>query len=141
MKTYIKVALFFVLFIAVAGILAGLYFYNLKHTDMSKAKPDFVLTSSAVQKEFEENETTSSAKYINKILEITGSIISVSTGKDNSATVSLKTDNDMSSVSCTFPAVSDPSAFKPGDNITLRGQCSGFLIDVQMFKCALDKTK
>ena len=30
MKTYVKVALFFVTFIAVAAILAALYYYNLK---------------------------------------------------------------------------------------------------------------
>ena len=108
----------------------ALYMFNLKHTDMAKAKPDFVITATALQKEFEDNETTASAKYINKILEVTGTIASVTPAESNNLNISLKTGNDISSVICTFPAIGDPSKFKTGDEITLRGECSGFLMDL-----------
>lgn len=136
MKTYVKVVLFFVFFIAVSAILAALYFYNLKHTDMSKAHPDFVITATALLKEFEDNETSASAKYVNKILEVDGIIGSINTAKDNILTISLRTESDLSSVICTFPAVADPSKFRAGDSITLRGECSGFLMDVLLNNCA-----
>ena len=136
MKTYVKVVLFFVFFIAVSAILAALYFYNLKHTDMSKAHPDFVITATALLKEFEDNETSASAKYVNKILEVDGIIGSINTAKDNILTISLRTESDLSSVICTFPAIADPSKFRAGDSITLRGECSGFLMDVLLNNCA-----
>jgi hypothetical protein len=136
MKTYIKVTLFFLFFIAVSAVLAGLYFFNLKHTDMSKARPDFVITATALEKEFEANETQASTRYINKILEVNGIIASINTAKDNILTISLKTGSDLSSVICTFPAVADPSKFRAGDSITLRGECSGFLMDVLLNNCA-----
>jgi hypothetical protein len=136
MKTYVKVVLFFVFFIVVSAILAALYFYNLKHTDMSKAHPDFVITATALLKEFEDNETSASAKYVNKILEVDGIIGSINTAKDNILTISLRTESDLSSVICTFPAVADPSKFRAGDSITLRGECSGFLMDVLLNNCA-----
>ena len=136
MKTYVKVVLFFVFFIAVSLILAALYFYNLKHTDMSKAHPDFVITATALLKEFEDNETNASAKYVNKILEVEGIISSINTAKDNILTLSLKTESDLSSVICTFPAIADPSKFRAGDSIKLRGECSGFLMDVLLNNCA-----
>jgi hypothetical protein len=143
MKTYVKVALFFVTFIAIAAILAALYFYNLKSTDMAKAKPDFVITSSDLQKEFEADETKASVKYINKILEVTGKIVSVKPAENKVVSISLVTESDLSSVICTFPAVSDPAVFKVGDEITVRGECSGFLMDVLLNNCALivQKTK
>jgi len=53
MKPYVKVALFFVSFIAFAAILAALYLYNLKNTDLTKARPDYVLSATLLQKEFE----------------------------------------------------------------------------------------
>jgi len=137
MKTYVKVALFFVTFIALAAILAALYYYNLKATDMSKAKPDFILTASALQKAFEDDETKASVIYINKILEVTGNIASVKPAENNVVSISLVTDSDLSSVICTFPAVSDPSVFRVGDQITMRGECSGFLMDVLLNNCAL----
>ena len=137
MKTYVKVALFFVIFIALAAILAALYFYNLKATDMSKAKPDFIVTASALQKAFEDDETRASITFINKIVEVTGNIASVKPAENSVVSISMVTESDLSSVICTFPAVSDPSIFRVGDQITLRGECSGFLMDVLLNNCAL----
>jgi hypothetical protein len=137
MKIYVKVALFFVTFIALAAILAALYYYNLKATDMSKAKPDFIITASALQKAFEDDETKASVSYINKILEVTGNIATVKPAENSVVSISLVTESDLSSVICTFPAVSDPSILRVGDQITLRGECSGFLMDVLLNNCAL----
>jgi hypothetical protein len=137
MRTYVKIALFFVSFIALSAILAALYLYNLKKTDMAKAKPDFVITASALQKAFEDDETAASTKYINKILEVTGTIASVKPAENNVLSISLITGSDISSVICTFPAITDISKFRTGSEITLRGECSGFLLDVLLNYCAV----
>ncbi len=139
MKTFVKIALLVVSFIALSAILAALYMYNLKHTDMAKAKPDFVITASLLQREFENNETEASKRYVNKILEVTGKIGSVKPAGNNIISISLETGNDLSSVICTFPAIADPSTLRTGDNITLRGECSGFLMDVLLNNCAIIK--
>ena len=139
MKTYIKILLVVVMFIGLAAILAALYMYNLKQTDMAKAKPDFVITATALQKEFEDNEAAASAKYISKIVEITGTVASVKPAENNIVNISLVTGSDLSSVICTFAAISDPSSVKAGDVITIRGECSGFLMDVLLNNCAILK--
>jgi hypothetical protein len=136
MKTYIKIALFVVSFIALSAIMAALYMYNLKHTDMAKARPDFVVPASVLQKAFEEDETAASTKYKNKILEVTGIIASIEPAGNNVLSISLVTGSDLSSVICTFPAIKDASKFKTGNEITLRGECSGFLMDVLLNNCA-----
>jgi hypothetical protein len=141
MKPYVKVALFVVLFIAISAILAALIMYNKKHTDTARAKPDFVLTATSLQKEFEDNETTASARYINKILEVSGTIASVTQADSSNLNVSLKTGNDMSSVICTFHSRTDDPKFNEGDEITLRGECSGFLMDVLLNNCAAVPTR
>jgi hypothetical protein len=142
MKPYVKIALFVVSFIALSAILAALYMYNLKHTDMAKAKPDFVITASELLKEFEDNETVASTRYINKILEVKGTIASVKPAENNVINISLMTGSDLSSVICTFNAIADPSVLKTGDAITLRGECSGFLMDVLLNNCAvIEKSK
>jgi hypothetical protein len=137
MKTYIKTALFVVSFIALLAILAALYYYNLEHSDTSKAKPDFIISASLLQKEFEDNETAASTKYINKIIEVSGKISSVKTGDNNITSISLETGSPLSSVICTFHASIDPSKFILGEEVTLRGECSGFLMDVLLNNCAL----
>jgi hypothetical protein len=145
MKTYVKIGIFVVSFIALSAILAALYLYNLKHTDMAKAKPDFIITAAAIQKEFEDNETISSAKYINKVIEVTGTVASVTQTGGNNMNISLKSGNDISSVICTFPVIKDPSKIKNGDIIVIRGECSGFTqlfdgqppLDVLLNNCAV----
>jgi hypothetical protein len=142
MKTYVKIALFVVSFIALSAILAALYLYNLKATDMAKAKPDFIVTAVFLQKAFEDNETAASTMYINKILEVTGKIASVKPAENNVLSISLVTGSELSSVICTFPAITDPTKFRTGDEITLRGECSGFLMDVLLNNCAvIEKNK
>lgn len=137
MKSYVKIILFVVLFIAVAGIFVGVSMYTKKHPDMAKAKPDFTISATALQKEFEDNEATASTKYINKIIEVTGSIVSITKADSNNLNISLKTGSDISSIICTCRAIADPSKLKTGDEITLRGECSGFLMDVLLNNCAL----
>jgi hypothetical protein len=137
MKPYIKIALFVVLFIALSGILVGLIMFNKKHPDTAKTRPDFIITAVALQKEFDNNEAAASARYINKILEVNGRIASVTPADSSHLNIALKTGSDMSSVICTFPAISGSPSFKSGDEITLRGECSGFLMDVLLNNCAI----
>lgn len=137
MKTPVKIALFVVFFIAVGGILAALYLYNKQHTDTAKTSPDFVITSIALQKEFEDNETNASSKYINKIVEVSGAIASVKQSENNSVSITLITGSNMSSVICTFTTLNDSSRFKDGDIVTIRGECSGYLMDVLLNNCSI----
>ena len=141
MKTYVKVALFFVVFIAIGAILAALYYYNLKSSDLAKTRPDFVISATELQKAFESNEAEASAKYIKKILEVTGKIASLKPAEKGVISISLVTESDLSSVICTFPAVKDTSILKTGEEITLRGECSGFLMDVLLNNCAMIRPK
>jgi hypothetical protein len=141
MKTSVKIALFVVFFLAVAGIGFALYLYNLKPKDLQKVKPDFVVTATDIQKAFEENEKASSEKYINKIIEVSGEIASVRPGEKNALNISLRTGNDLSNINCTFPTPGDTTNLKKGNQITLRGKCSGFLMDVLLNNCAVIKTQ
>ena len=137
MKTSVKVALFVVFFIALAGILGALYLYNKKHADMIRVTPDYVISAILLQKEFEYNESAASAKYINKIVEITGTIASVTVAENKSVSVTLITGTPLSAVICTINSYPDPSALIPGKAVTIRGVCSGFLMDVLLNNCAV----
>jgi hypothetical protein len=137
MKSFIKIALGVVLLIAIAGIGAGLYYYNLKPKDLSGAKPDFILTSTLLRKAFEDNETAATAKYVGKVIEVTGEIVSAKPGENNSMSISLRTGSEMSTVICTFPPVNKPGVLATGTSVTIRGVCSGYLMDVLLNNCAI----
>ena len=141
MKTYVKIALAVVSLIAIGGILAALYLYNLKPSDMSKSKPDFVISATLLQKEFDDNEKDASAKYINKVVEVSGKISSVKPGENNITSITLETESPLSSVICTVAAGTDVSKLTEGNEITIRGECSGFLMDVLLNNCSIIQPK
>ncbi len=136
-RTWYIVALVFIFLLAVAGILAAVYLYNLKEKDLGKVKPDYVMTASALQKAFEVGEDLAVEKYANKIIEVTGVIGSVKYGENNSVNVSLETESNYTLVICTFRNFEDLPDLNPGQTITIRGECSGYLLDVLMNNCVL----
>ena len=137
MKPFVKIVLFVVFFVALAGILTALILFNMQHKNLQKAKPDYVISAVDLQKAFEENESLAVSTYVNKVLEVTGTIESVKTGENNVRSIVLKTGSDFSTVICTFPRETDPAKFTPGNQITVRGDCSGFLMDVLLNNCVI----
>jgi hypothetical protein len=142
MKKNLKIALIVISIMVLGGAVVGFYLYNLKPKDLGKVKPDFVLTSSDLLKSFEENEAAAGARYINKIIEVSGEISSVERGENNSMNIALKTNSSSSSIICTFPSLADAGKYKEGSQITIRGECSGYLMDILLNNCvAVEGTK
>ena len=139
MKKSVKIAMSVVVFLGLAGTGVGLYLYNKQDKNLQKEKPDFVLTSIELQKAFEDNEAASIEKYVNRIIDVTGTIESIKPVEGNITNVILKTGSSLSSVICTLSSVSDPSVLVPGNEVTIRGECSGYLMDVLLNNCAILK--
>lgn len=131
-----KVALMLVFFLAMGGVLAGLYMYNLKDKDLKNVKPDFKMTATELQGAFEADEASAGAAYINKIIEVSGEVETVKQGENQTTVITFRTENPLSAVSCTFQAGSGTPDFTAGDQATIRGRCSGFLMDVLLNNCS-----
>jgi hypothetical protein len=139
MKPLIKIALFVIFFLTIAGIGAALYLLKMGHKDLKNVVPDFIISASDLQRTFEDNESEATVKYVNKILEVNGIVESASPGEANVLNVTLKTSNNFSSIICTFPSAIDPHLFTPDTQVKIRGECSGFLMDVLLNNCVLIK--
>ncbi len=85
---------------------------------------------SAVQlfNEFRDNETEANKKYLDVTVEVTGEIAEISEDMDGKQVIALKTDDLMFGIRCTM--TKDQEGSKPGDQVTIKGICKGFLSDV-----------
>jgi hypothetical protein len=139
MRPVIRNLLIFVIILAVTGVLIGLYMYNKKNPDLSKVKADYVLQVSQLINEFNQDETSANAKYIDKVVEVTGPVASIETTSDSTMNVTLADKNQMSGIICTFHGIADPASIetKEGEIITVRGVCSGMLMDVLLNDCVI----
>lgn len=137
MRKSIKIVFITAILIAFAGMAIAVYMYMLVHKNLDRVKPDFVVTSTDLIKEFEIDEKSAAEKYTGKILEITGVIKEISEGENNSLNIKLSSGSEFSSVICTFTDKTAVEGFKPGGEITIRGECAGYLLDLLMNNCVV----
>ena len=127
-----------ILFAAIAvtvTISVAMYFvYNKPHkaTDVAEV----TLTAQSLVSAFDQNETEANAKFLDKVIEVKGKVKEV-IEQDDSFILLLGDESSMSSVSCTLDHKSDSVAYglKPGDEVVVRGICTGFLMDVVLVNC------
>lgn len=132
-----KIIIGFVILFLIA-IIIGIKTYNKPHTDVAKTAANFKLSSNDLLDEFILDETSADKKFANKIVEITGVVQNVSTAKGKGI-ITLK--GQEANVVCQLNESENKNLFqlKKGQNIVIKGQCSGFLMDVMMINCILFK--
>lgn len=97
-----------------------------------------VMASGELIKAFEKDEITATQLYTEKIIQVTGVISDIQTS-DDSGIITLKDNGSESSVICHLESGEELKRLnlQLGQKITLKGKCSGFLLDVIMIRCVL----
>lgn len=138
MKPFTKF-LYILVILVIAGLIGGVYMFNKPQKNLQNQKADFILTASELHKEFTADEPAANQKYIGKSIEITGKVTSVNIENDKAVSVILETSDNTSSVICTFRNSIDPKEIDTLKPVTIRGELSGFLMDVLLNNCVLIK--
>jgi hypothetical protein len=130
-----------IVFLAILfGAAYGYYMFNLKRSDLSKVKPAYIISSKDLYSAFESDETGATAKYTGKVVEVNGNVAQVEFGDtDSTLSITLREEDQMSGVICTLSGIEDKSQvnINPGQQITIRGECSGMLMDVLLNNCVI----
>lgn len=130
-----------VLSVVIIVLLAGVFVYmtyNKPHKSVNDV--DFSMDATLLVAEFEQDEAAANTKYLDKVVEVKGTVKEVMKS-DNSITLLLGEADAMSSVSCSLSAgaAKDAGDVKAGDEVTIRGICSGMLLDVALANCEIVK--
>lgn len=126
-----------ILLFAIGGV--AVYFYTFKKPARTAASEEALYSVSVndLVSEFEKDENAANAKYLNKVIKVHGTVVSVS-DSENEISVTLKEVDSSAGVTCSFEKASlDKSKVTPGQKVFIKGICSGFLMDVVLNKCAL----
>lgn len=126
------------LLLAVLGLVASIYYYNKPHVDVQKSEATYVLTAQNLIDEYRNNETDTDKKYSETVIQVKGKVFEISTLKGNSV-ITLKDEGLESSIICHMLPEDNKRTlqFKKGDEINVKGICSGYLMDVIMVRCTL----
>ncbi len=119
--------------IAAIGLIAGLlmvfWIFNKPHRDVAKEK-GIALSAQQVYDAFRTNEASANSKYLDKAIELTGTVADVSTNQEGQKVVNFSTNDPLVMINCTFKT--DPGNLKAGDTITFKGICTGYIPDANV---------
>lgn len=117
----------------------GYYMWNKPH--QSIGKPDLVTTAMDIAAAFEKDENEAMKKYIGQdgkpiVVQISGKIADVK-NDTSGISIALETGNPINGVSCVLDRFTKQTKtdYKVGDDIKLKGLCTGKLSDVILDRC------
>jgi len=119
----------------------GFYMYTKKPADIRKADALYQTSAPGLLAEFNKDELAANKKYIDQVIAVKGKVADVKTDATGQATVFLDSGDLMASVTCSFYAEESPAAksLHQGQEVTIKGKCTGKLMDVVLNKCSIDK--
>ncbi len=131
-----------VLALAVTGAFGVWYYvfqYSKTHHRSVESEEATYITASQIVKDFETNENAADAKYLNKAIELKGTILKKDRDQSGNTTILLKSGDQLSNVFCTLkPGI----GIKRGNSVVVvKGICTGFLSDVVLNDAILVNSK
>ena len=120
---------------------ASVYYYVFvysvqNHRDLNKELA-IPISATDLSKEFITNEQAANQKFLNKVIEVKGAVLSMDYDQTHQKTVLIGSEMELSNV---FVTLKDSSkGFKIGDTILIKAICSGFLSDVVLIDGVLQR--
>jgi hypothetical protein len=126
-KSYI----FIIVLLILSVIWIVLWIYNKPHRD-PQSEESIKISATELFRSYETDEAAANALYLDKALEVSGKISEVTTNQELIPIVVLEAGNPMFGVRCTMEGPTVHA--KPGDTVTIKGICTGYLSDVVIIK-------
>lgn len=128
-----KIILFIVILVALLAI--GSYIVlNLSGASTAGKTVDYTLPATELFTAFDSNENSANKKYIGKIIQVTGKIISTEKDGNDATVVLLDSGNGMDAIMCTLTKGEENKLKKGSKTISIRGICAGKTMDVVINK-------
>ena len=115
--------------LALVGAGIGFYMYNKPVESLEHKKADVTVTADQLLSDYESDEKAANDKYLGKVVEVSGKVASIA-NEEGKVKVSLETSNPISSVICELEDKMITGELKAGDDVKMKGMCSGYLSDV-----------
>ena len=117
-------------------VVAYLIVMNLPKASVKNKEADFRLSATELYEAFETDEKKANKQYIGKTMVVKGRVVSVEEDDKGSPVLILDGGGDMGGVLCTFEG-DTKLQIQPGEEATVKGLCTGVLMDVVLNKCVL----
>jgi hypothetical protein len=114
----------------------GYYLFNKPHQGIADVAPTFRLSATSLVEAYDKDENAANAKYLGKIVEVTGIISEKVKNEKGKYNITLQA-ADLAGVGCEFDPKSQEEVqnLKEGQEVQIKGICTGVLMDVVLVDC------
>jgi len=139
MRAVKKYILPVVIVLAGLGALYAYKEYSRKPADLTHIAPQEITDVPSMVNLYDSNETKANEKFLGKTVEVKGLVSEVINVEDTLLTVMLGSKEEMHRVSCLLDKeqLVNLKKCKVGQQATIKGICTGFLLDVEMNRCVI----
>jgi uncharacterized protein YpmB len=114
-----------VIIVIVIGV--AVYMWNKPHRDVMDAKDIVSVSAQTIFDKYKADETAANKLYLDSTIQVSGEVDTIEKNQTGMPVIVLKTTDPMGRVRCTLKDSTDVPKDK---NITIRGICQGYLMDV-----------
>ena len=141
MKSIRKYLLLIITLIIAAVVIYVYYEYNRKPANLIDIKATANVEAADLISIYEKEESKANAQYLGKAIDVTGVISDILNQQDTLVNIMLGNKNEMHRVSCLMGRnnLAKIGQYHIGDKITVRGICTGYLLDVELNRCVIIK--
>lgn len=125
-----------ILLLVLAAAGWGWYLFEKPHRSAAGFSPDVTIDADTLYHQYQADEQAADRKYVRKVLSVAGRLTEIEHSGNTEIWI-LSTQPGGGGINCQLFAGTkvDPEP-KPGDAVTIKGRCTGFLItDVNLVDC------
>ncbi|HVY74596.1 MAG TPA: hypothetical protein VG890_07185 [Puia sp.] len=123
--------------LAIVMLIWAARLYLKPHRSTVDDAADYTIAAVALYQEFESNEQAAGKKFTGKVLEVQGLVTSIVSDARNINILLNATGTG--GINCSFSAMDSAGLgkIKKGDSVSIKGRCTGFLMDVNLVDCVI----
>ncbi len=135
-----------IIIVLIIAVLLALYFYkeyNRKPADISDVQPVTKVKATIIINQYENDEISANHIYLGKTIQVKGTITEIINQHDTLTNVLIGDTGSMHKVSCLLDRRHTGliNQYKAGQQIIIKGICTGFLLDVELDRCVVVENK
>ena len=133
-----KKILLVLLAVFLGAVAYGVYYVLKPRPSVSGMAPEYTLMATELVSEYDADEATANSKYLGKVIEVRGVISEKIKDGKGGYTLTLQ-GADLAGVGCQFEANARESVhpLSEGQEIIVKGICTGVLMDVVLVDCVV----
>ncbi|MCU0334050.1 MAG: OB-fold putative lipoprotein [Chitinophagaceae bacterium] len=135
MSNRLKRLLLAALVLALAAGAYGWYVWNKPARDVHH-ETAIAATAQGIFDAYQANEAAANQQYLNKAVAVSGTVNAIKQNQEGKTVVSLATRDPMFGVQCTLK---EPVQLATHAQVTIKGICTGFLMDVVLIDCYVEQ--